>query len=55
MTVPLLGATLVWIEISFRETHPPEKDKRSDAFATLTNLGTVFTDRPSAGSISSTS
>ena len=46
LTVPLLGATLVWIGISFRETHPPEKDKRFDAFATLTNLGTVFTDRP---------
>jgi predicted MFS family arabinose efflux permease len=45
LTVPLLGATLVWIGISFRETHPPEKDKRFDAFATLTNLGTVFTDR----------
>ena len=46
LTVPLLGATLVWIGISFRETHPPEKDKRFDAFAALTNLGTVFTDRP---------
>ena len=46
LTVPLLIATLVWIGISFRETHPPEKDKRFDAFAALTNLGTVFTDRP---------
>src|SRR5882757_1843355 len=46
LTVPLLVATLVWIGISFRETHPPEKDKRFDAFAALTNLGTVFTDRP---------
>jgi hypothetical protein len=46
LTVPLLVATLVWIGISFRETHPPEKDKRIDAFAALTNLGTVFTDRP---------
>jgi MFS family permease len=46
LTVPLLGATLVWIGISFRETHPPDKDKRFDAFAALTNLGTVFTDRP---------
>jgi MFS family permease len=46
LTVPLLIATLAWIGISFRETHPPEKDKRFDAFAALTNLGTVFTDRP---------
>jgi MFS family permease len=46
LTAPLLGATLVWIGISFRETHPPEKDKRFDAFAALTNLGMVFTDRP---------
>src|SRR5580698_8023320 len=35
LTAPLLGATLVWIGISFRETHPPEKDKRFDAFAAL--------------------
>jgi len=46
LTVPLLAATLAWIGISFRETHPPEQDKRFDAFAALTNLGTVFTDRP---------
>ena len=38
--------TLVWIWIGFRETHPPEQDKRFDAFAALTNLATVFTDRP---------
>src|ERR1700733_12043410 len=43
LTAPLLGVTLVWIWISFRETHPPEQDKRFDAFA---NLATVFTDRP---------
>jgi MFS family permease len=46
LTVPLLGVTLVWIWIGFRETHPPEKEKRFDAFAALTNLATVFTDRP---------
>jgi predicted MFS family arabinose efflux permease len=46
LTAPLLGVTLVWIWISFRETHPPEQDKRFDAFAALTNLATVFTDRP---------
>jgi DHA1 family tetracycline resistance protein-like MFS transporter len=45
LMVPLLAATLIWVGISFRETHPPEKDKRFDAFAALTNLGTVFTDR----------
>jgi hypothetical protein len=36
---------LVWIWIGFRETHPPVQDKRFDAFAALTNLATVFTDR----------
>jgi MFS family permease len=46
LTVPLLIVTLVWVAISFRETHPPEKDKRFDVFAAVTNLGTVFTDRP---------
>jgi len=46
LTVPLLGATLVWIWISFRETHPPEQDRPFDPFAALTNLATVFTDRP---------
>jgi MFS family permease len=46
LTVPLLGVTLVWIWIGFRETHPPEQDQRFDAFAALTNLATVFTDRP---------
>ncbi|MGH6937704.1 MFS transporter, partial [Hypericibacter sp.] len=45
LTVPLLAVTLLWIKLSFRETHPPEKDKRFDVFAALTNLGTVLSDR----------
>jgi DHA1 family tetracycline resistance protein-like MFS transporter len=46
LTVPLLIVTLIWVCLSFRETHRPEKDKPFEAFAALTNLGTVFTDRP---------
>lgn len=46
LTVPLLAATLLWIGLSFRETHRPEKDKRFDLFAALTNLATVLTDGP---------
>lgn len=46
LTVPLLAATLLWIALSFRETHAPEMDKRFDLFAALTNLATVLTDGP---------
>ena len=46
LMVPLLALTLLWIRVSFRETHEPEKDKRFDVFAALTNLRTIFTDRP---------
>jgi MFS family permease len=45
LTAPLLGATLGWIWIGFRETHPPEQGRRFDVFAALTNLAGVFTDR----------
>ena len=46
LTTPLLGVTLGWIWISFREMHPPEQDRRFDAFTALTNLAGLLTDRP---------
>lgn len=46
MVIPLLVLTLVWISVSFRETHAPEPGLQFSAFSALTNLGTVFTDRP---------
>ena len=46
LVVPLLVLVLLWIKVSFRETHQPQQGKRFDALATLTGLVTVFTDRP---------
>jgi MFS family permease len=44
--VPLLAAALVWTAMQFRETHAPDRSKGFDAIGTISNLGTVFTDRP---------
>lgn len=46
MVIPLLALTLVWIVISFNETHAPQPGLRFSAFSALTSLGTVFTDKP---------
>lgn len=46
LMVPLLAATVLWTWLGFRETHQPDRGKHFDAFAALTNLGTVFTDPP---------
>jgi DHA1 family tetracycline resistance protein-like MFS transporter len=46
LVVPLLLLCLGWTWLSFGETHAPEKNKSFDAKAALTNLVTVFTDRP---------
>lgn len=44
--IPLLALTLAWILASFRETHEAQPGLPFNAFSALTNLGTVFTDRP---------
>lgn len=46
LMAPLLAVTVLWTWLSFRETLPPGTDRQFKAFAALTNLGTVFTDRP---------
>ncbi|MEJ0020142.1 MAG: MFS transporter [Acetobacteraceae bacterium] len=46
LMIPLLGATLLWVWRSFRETHPPQTGRAMDLFGAATNLATVFTDRP---------
>ncbi len=46
LVIPLLALTLLWIALAFRETHAPQPGLRFNAFSALTNLGTVFTDKP---------
>lgn len=42
----LLALTLAWIWAAFRETHAPDAARPLDYRAAITNLRTVFTDRP---------
>jgi MFS family permease len=42
----LLVVTLAWTRVSFRETHAPKPGQVVRYFAALTNLLSVFTDRP---------
>lgn len=46
LMIPLLALTLAWILVSFRETHAAQPGLHFSAFSALTNLGSVFTDRP---------
>ena len=46
VTVALLALTGLWVTTAFIETHPPETGRDLDYKAAVTNLFTVFTDRP---------
>jgi len=46
LVVPLLIVSLLWVWVSFRESHKPDMERAFNARSALTNLGTVFTDRP---------
>jgi DHA1 family tetracycline resistance protein-like MFS transporter len=46
LMVPVLGATLFWTWLSFRETLRPGAGQQFKILTALVNLRTVFTDRP---------
>ena len=46
LMVPLLVVALVWTKARFHETHASDMATRFNLLAAITNLSTVFTDRP---------